>query len=406
MDHAIDHAAAARAQLAAHGWIPRKAELFRHLPPPPAQVWLGPEPLPGGPVPASGWSVRELPADCPGGTVTVRWFDATHPVQRASLFSGLPPVGGDEAAPFAWAHRALVRHALRLRVARAAAGAPPTLLHLEHRASSGVEAPLLVLELQPGARCVLLETHPREHATGLVQNLQVHVRMAEGASLQHLRVALGAPGDRLAHHVHVRLDRDASYAQCLLASTGDYHLQRNVLELEGEGASAHAAGVLLGAGGALEQQVLARHAAARSRSHVEVLALPGASARMVANAHTRIAAGSDDAQARQRLRGIPMAGAPRIVLRPHLEIHHDQVQAAHGATWGALPEEALFHARQRGLDETTAKALILAGLARSVLEAAVDGSQLPPALRLDAELEAALARELAAASPDAEVSHG
>ena len=101
-----------------------------------------------------------------------------------------------------------------------------------------------------------------------------------------------------------------------------------------------------------------------------------------------------------------MAGAPRIVLRPHLEIHHDQVQAAHGATWGALPEEALFHARQRGLDETTAKALVLAGLARSVLEAAVDGSQLPPALRLDAELEAALARELAAALPDAEMPHG
>jgi Fe-S cluster assembly protein SufD len=229
------------------------------------------------------------------------------------------------------------------------------------------------------------------------------VRMDEGASLQHLRVALGASADRLAHHVHVRLQRDASYAQCLVASTGDYHLQRNLLELEGEGAHAQVAGVLLGANGALEQQVLARHAAPRTRSGVDVLALPGAGARMVASAHTRIAAGSDDAQARQRLRGIPMAGQPRIVLRPHLEIHHDQVQAAHGATWGSLPEEALFHARQRGLDEATAKALILAGLARSVLQGTIDDAQLPEALHLDPVLEAALARELAAA---AETSHG
>ena len=119
-------------------------------------------------------------------------------------------------------------------------------------------------------------------------------------------------------------------------------------------------------------------------------------ARMVASAHTRIAAGSDEAQARQRLRGIPMAGQPRIVLRPHLEIHHDQVQAAHGATWGALPEEALFHARQRGLDEASAKSLILAGLARSVLAAAIDDADLPSELRLGPALEASLARELGA----------
>ena len=83
------------------------------------------------------------------------------------------------------------------------------------------------------------------------------------------------------------------------------------------------------------------------------------------------------------------------MLRPHLEIHHDQVQAAHGATWGKLPEEALFHARQRGLDERTAQALILEGMARSVLARAVDDTQFPEALRLDAALAAAVARHLA-----------
>jgi Fe-S cluster assembly protein SufD len=75
----------------------------------------------------------------------------------------------------------------------------------------------------------------------------------------------------------------------------------------------------------------------------------------VANAYTRIAAGADDASVRQRLSGIALAGQPRMVLRPHLEILHDQVQAVHGATWGALPADALFYAGQRGLDEATAR---------------------------------------------------
>ena len=260
-----------------------------------------------------------------------------------------------------------------------------------------------MLELQPGARCVLLESHPREHAAGLVQNLQVHVRLADGASLQHLRVALPATGDRLAHHVHVRLQRDASYAQCLLASTSDYHLQRNQFELEGEGAArmprrAAGRGRRLG-------QVLARHAAARSRSTVELLALPGAAARMVASAHAH--------RRRQRRR----AGTPAPLRHPRGRPAAHRAETAPGDPprpgaggaqrhLGLLPEEALFHARQRGLDEAAAKSLILSGLARSVLARAIDDEPLPPALRLDAALEAALARALAAAPLAVKALHG
>ncbi|MBC5784701.1 SufD family Fe-S cluster assembly protein [Ramlibacter sp. USB13] len=394
---------AARDRLADRGWIAPKAELFRHLPPPPAAVWLGGDapPFSGGAL-DDGWSLRTLPG-APAGRVDLRWYDAADPGQRIALFSGLPPPGEDDAAPFAWAHRALVRQGLRVRIA--AAGGP-TLLQLDHRVSQPVEAPLLVVDLLPGARCVLLEAHERQPGPPTVQNLHVYVRLAEGASLQHLRVAAPLAADRWAHHVHVQVQRQASYAQCLLATGGDYHLQRTLLELDGEGASARAAGVLLAVEGGLEQQVLTRHAAARTRSAVEMLALPGAAARVVASAHTRIAAGCDEAQARQRLGGIPTSGQPRIVLRPHLEIHHDQVQAAHGATWGALPEEALFHARQRGLEETAAKSMILAGLARSVLSRAIADDDLPEALRLELALAAALARHLGTTAPSTEASHG
>ena len=32
---------AAREQLTRHGWVARNSESFRHLPPPPAALWLG-----------------------------------------------------------------------------------------------------------------------------------------------------------------------------------------------------------------------------------------------------------------------------------------------------------------------------------------------------------------------------
>lgn len=402
MDLARAHALAARSHLAHQGWIARKAESFRHLPPPDAAQWLEETaPFDAAAALADGWSLLAVP-DAPPADVEVRWLDGADCGERTELFAGLPAPGDDEAAPFAWAHRALVRQGLRLRVGP---GARPALLHLRRDACSAVEAPLLVIELLPGAQCVLLETHAHDGGPAVTQNLQVHVRLAEGARLQHLRAALPQAGDRVAHHLHVRLARDAGYAQALLASGSAYHLQRNVFDLQGEGADARAGGVLLAHAATLEQQVLARHAAPRTRSGAEVLALASGAARVVANAHTHIAAGCDDADTRQRLAGIPTGGQPRIVLRPHLEIHHDQVQAAHGATWGALPQEALFLARQRGLGEAAAKALILEGLARATLErtcepssprrrGASEAAQPPSPLQLDALLSQAVAAHL------------
>jgi Fe-S cluster assembly protein SufD len=388
MDHARAAVLAARSHLAAHGWIARHSEPFRHLPPPDAPVWLGALenaallPL------ASGWHLQ--PAQV--GGVQARWLDAADPAQRAELLAGMALPGDDPAAPFAWAHRALVRDGLRLRVA--ATGGAPLVLQLRRTPLSPVEAPLLVLELLPGAHCVLVEVHERDCDAPLVQNLQVHVTVGEGAGLRHLRVALPGLQDQLAHDVQVRLARGASYDHCLLAGGSRYHLQRSVLRLDQRGATARSGSVLLAADSTLDHQVAVDHAAAKTTGSVEALALGAGTARIVANAQCTIQPGAEDAQTRQRLAGIPTSGQPKLVLRPHLEIHHDQVQAAHGATWGALPEDALFHARQRGLGEAQAKAMIVEGLAAAVLARAVDDRDLLEQAGLERLLAAAIGRHL------------
>lgn len=409
MDSARADALAARSHLDREGWIPRSSEPFRHLPPPQASVWLGDEPdaactasrLEGG------WQLHPVPTT-PGVSVEARWLDAADAGQRRELLAGLPPPGTGPAAPYAWAHRALVRDGLRLRVGGQPRGEAPVWLRLDRRPGAAVEAPLLVIELLPGARCVLVESHERESrdacSYGTVQNLQVHVRLAEGASLQHLRVALPGADDYIAHHVEVRLERDAVYEQCLLAGGSRYHLQRLAFDLDGARAAARTAAVLLAADAALDQQVQVRHGAPHTRSGVHALALGSGAARMVANAHATIEPGCDEAQVRQRLTGIPTGGQPKLVLRPHLEIHHDQVQASHGATWGALPPEALFHARQRGLGERAAKAMILQGLAGAALAGAFSDASVLEEAGIERRLALAVERHLAAETQ--EVRHG
>lgn len=398
-------AIAARERLAITGWIPARSEAFRHLPPPPAPIWLGDDPelaAPGAdalPVDGAGWTLHPLGISAPG-QVDAIWLDAGDATEREALFAGqpLPGDGDGEAAPFAWAHRAICRDGLRLRIGTAGPGRDPSApvwLHVRHRPRSAVEAPLLSIELLPGAHCVLVEAHTRTAMDGpdstaggppIVQNLQTHIRLGEGATLRHLRIVAPAAGDRIAHRLQVGIGRRANYHQALVASGSRYHLQRHRVELQGEEAACHMAGVLVAAGSVIEQQALVSHEAPRTSSDVETLALAGGKALAVVNARTRIAPGCDDASVRQRLSGVPTGGQPRLVLRPHLEIHHDTVQAVHGATWGALPEDALFYARQRGLDERSARGLIVEGMANAMLERCLGEPTLLEALHDDGTL--------------------
>lgn len=419
MDSARADILAARHRLDTRGWIPRNSEAFRHLPPPAAEVWLGDTPAAiacaAHPLDGAGWTLHPI-GHGSQGRVDARWLDAGDALQRDELFADLPmPAGVDDAgdrdaAPFAWAHRALCRQGLRLRIGGLpGAGRAPSdtvWLQLRHQPRSAVEAPLLVIEVLAGVHCVLVETHDRQQLTcqqPIVQNLQSHIRLGEGATLQHLRIVTPGGTDRIAHRLHARLGPGARYEQASVASGSGYHLQRHVIELSAERAVARSAGLLLAADSVLEHQVRVLHGAAQTTSAIEDLALASGAARAVVNAYSRIAPGAAGADVRQGLVGIPTGGQPKLVLRPHLEIHHDQVQAKHGATWGALPEDALFYARQRGLDERIARRLIVEGMAGALMQRCFSDDRLLGALGVEGLLRDVVARHLA---PGTAAGHG
>src|SRR5690606_27266854 len=57
-----------------------------------------------------------------------------------------------------------------------------------------------------------------------------------------------------------------------------------------------------------------------------------------------------------------------INTKPQLEIYADDVKCTHGATVGQLSEEALFYLRARGIDEETARGLLIYAFAAASLD--------------------------------------
>jgi Fe-S cluster assembly protein SufD len=72
--------------------------------------------------------------------------------------------------------------------------------------------------------------------------------------------------------------------------------------------------------------------------------------------------------AKQTNRNLLLSDDAQIDTKPQLEIYADDVKCTHGATIGQVDENALFYLRSRGLDDVSAKNLLLQAFANECLD--------------------------------------
>ena len=58
--------------------------------------------------------------------------------------------------------------------------------------------------------------------------------------------------------------------------------------------------------------------------------------------------------------------------KPELEIYADDVKCSHGSASGSLDEDSIFYLMSRGLDQKTAKELLISGFLLDVIEKITD----------------------------------
>jgi len=72
--------------------------------------------------------------------------------------------------------------------------------------------------------------------------------------------------------------------------------------------------------------------------------------------------------AKQTNRNLLLSDDAQIDTKPQLEIYADDVKCTHGATIGQIDENALFYLRSRGIDELSARKLLLFAFASECLD--------------------------------------
>jgi Fe-S cluster assembly protein SufD len=81
-----------------------------------------------------------------------------------------------------------------------------------------------------------------------------------------------------------------------------------------------------------------------------------------------VSPGADQTEARMGHHALVLSDRAEVDGKPELEIYADDVVCAHGNTVGALDEDALFYARQRGLPEADARAMLTEAFVGAVVD--------------------------------------
>ena len=247
-----------------------------------------------------------------------------------------------------------------------------------------------LLQLGEGARLTVVEHRIASAAHAHLANEIAHVQLAARAQLTHARVQSEAEGASLLLRTDAVLGVDAVYRRVdLELGAGLSRHELNVV-LQGAQARLAANGVLLASGRRhLDTRLGIDHDARDSRCDLVWRGLGAGRGRAVFHGGILIREGADGTAAMLSNKNLLLSEGAEIDTQPVLEIHADEVQAAHGATVGRLDANALFYLRSRGLPAQEARALLTGAFCREILGVLEDA---PLVDLLGARLDAALAR--------------
>jgi Fe-S cluster assembly protein SufD len=139
--------------------------------------------------------------------------------------------------------------------------------------------------------------------------------------------------------------------------------------LAGEGAECLINGLFVGEGRQhLDNYMLVEHASPHGESRQFYNGILDGRAHGVFHGRIIVHKAAQKTDAKQTNRNLLLSDDARIDTKPQLEIHADDVKCTHGATIGQIEEDALFYLRSRGIDEASARKVLLYAFASECLD--------------------------------------
>ena len=308
----------------------------------------------------------------------IHWARDLHGVLEAR---GQSPV----ERPFAAMNTAFAADGLVIR-AVATPARPVCLIYLHDNPASDVALHHLI-RIEAGVSLTLLESGPGAARLNTVTEVDI----VAGARFHHIRAQGSDPERRAVTHLFARLGAAAQFKSFTLTMNGRLTRNECVIDMTGDGASAHVAGAALGDGDQFhhDDTVFITHDAVGCESRQVFKKVLRNGAVGVFQGKILVKPGAQKTDGYQISQALLLDDDSVFLAKPELEIYADDVACSHGSTSGAIDEVALFYLRSRGVPLAQAKDLLVLAFVAQALDEIAD-PRLAEDLR--AQLEDWLAR--------------
>jgi Fe-S cluster assembly protein SufD len=259
--------------------------------------------------------------------------------------------------------------------------------YIHIRRSAAAEEPIYLLFVS-AANDIPTMSHPRNliwaEENSQVTVVEDYVSLDGGTAFTNAVTELVAGDNAVVSHYMVEREHVHSYSVSTLriqqgrganvashsVLTGGALVRNNVHPvLAGEGGECLINGLFIGNGRQhLDNYMLVEHRSPRCASRQFYNGILDGHAHGVFHGRIVVHKDAQKTDAKQTNRNLLLSDDAQIDTKPQLEIHADDVKCTHGATIGQIEEDALFYLRSRGIDEPSARRLLLFAFASECLD--------------------------------------
>lgn len=232
----------------------------------------------------------------------------------------------------------------------------------------GAHAARVSVDVETGGRLVLLETYEGD-AGGYLGQVGLLISVAENAAIERIVLASDGAEGVTVSEAQVELAPGSAFAQTVLTGGARRQRLQTTVRHPGGHAALRLDGVyLLADKRHADLTTVVTHVAVDGATEQLTKGVVRDQARGVFQGRIVVAEGADHTDARMGHHALILSDRAEVDAKPELEIYADDVSCAHGNTVGALDDEALFYARQRGIPEPEARAMLTEAFIGEVLD--------------------------------------
>lgn len=245
-------------------------------------------------------------------------------------------------------------------------------LHVVHVAVPGA-APsrwraAFVLRVAQGARATLIEQHVAESGADVLGVFDLRIDIAARGALDLVSLSDLADSASLVRRTRAKLAADATLRTTHAVFGGRLQRLDFGVALDDARARLESRGVFVLRGREhADVHLDLRHVARDAACEVLWRGVADQRSRGIFHGAITVEPGADGSDARLSSKNVLLSPFAEIDTQPVLEIHADEVQAAHGATVGQIDERALFYLRSRGIPLGAARRMLVAAFCAEAL---------------------------------------